>query len=859
MSGNGRVPIIITIVVAVVVVSSSFFTCIGASPITAGPEVHGTSENPNYSSSYRLNTSQTSSIDQYAGYVEYTLFLNNNTLINGNYAGNGSMIHPDSIAYDPSNNRIYVSNLYSDNVSVINPSTDRVITNVSGVQGPINLVWDSSNNYVYVANSESGNLSVINTATNSVISNIAVGYAQACMAYDPSNNYLYVSDYSSDIVSVINTTTNSVIDTIKVGSDPSAITYDPSNGFIYVGHFVPFIIAGAASVSAADQNAPAITNNSSSDIIVIDPSTDQVISTINVGSGNYLNGVPEGTITAINYCPSNHNIYVASYIPGRVSVINTSDNQIVSNLTVNPLTTGMDFDPSNGYMYFTGYAPFPGGIVANSTSILPKSNYVSVLNPSTNLIVSNISVGREPTGIVYVPMNNHLYVTGSYSGTISVISTDRPYSVAFSESGLPAGNSWYVNITGQPPSGPITSSSYAMSLPNGTYSYSISTGNKQYRPSPLNGTFTVSGAALSQSIKFSEVNYTITFTESGLPPGTKWFVNVSTTSNYSTSTMIKFNEPNGTYRYSVGVVPSYAALNSSGTVTVNGQSQTLEVKFSVSSYTIKFVETGLPNGTEWNVSLFQYEEPNVLAFVSINSSNSSQIEFSVPNSKYSFSVGPQQFPPFYSPLPAVGDVSINGTNATVKVNFTRAYLLEFNESGLPNDTWSSVEISGPNNGHPLSSYNISPSNYILVNGTYSFSIFPVDGYYPYPSNGTVTIEGRSVYLSIVFFKPGYFTGTISPSNASIFINGTAYTTNNDHFNISLLPGTYEVKVSAPGYSTYTTNITISSSAVTPLQIHTLSKISKSTSFPFLTILAIMVVVIVVIAVAVVLIIKSRKG
>ncbi|MEM1995939.1 MAG: S53 family peptidase, partial [Thermoplasmatales archaeon] len=52
------------------------------------------------------------------------------------------------------------------------------------------------------------------------------------------------------------------------------------------------------------------------------------------------------------------------------------------------------------------------------------------------------------------------------------------YKIEFIESGLPSGN-WYVNITGQQSSGPIpySQSTYSVYLPNGSYTYSVSTGN----------------------------------------------------------------------------------------------------------------------------------------------------------------------------------------------------------------------------------------------------------------------------------------------------------------------------------------------------------------------------------------------
>ncbi|MGC8563000.1 MAG: hypothetical protein ACP5NO_07410 [Thermoplasmata archaeon] len=69
----------------------------------------------------------------YVGYVKYTLFLSNDTLMNGNPAWNitGTTYNatsdlPYALEYDPINNLIYVFNLVSGVVSVVEPITNNL-------------------------------------------------------------------------------------------------------------------------------------------------------------------------------------------------------------------------------------------------------------------------------------------------------------------------------------------------------------------------------------------------------------------------------------------------------------------------------------------------------------------------------------------------------------------------------------------------------------------------------------------------------------------------------------------------------------------------------------------------------------
>ena len=97
------------------------------------------------------------------------------------------------------------------------------------------------------------------------------------------------------------------------------------------------------------------------------------------------------------------------------------------------------------------------------------------------------------------------------------------YKITFTESGLPSGTVWYVNLSdGQSFSG--TGTTITLSEPNGTYSYSIATVNKSWSSS--GGSFTVKAGTMSQTVTFSEVTYKVTFTEIGLSSGTTWYVNV---------------------------------------------------------------------------------------------------------------------------------------------------------------------------------------------------------------------------------------------------------------------------------------------------------------------------------------------
>ena len=188
-----------------------------------------------------------------------------------------------------------------------------------------------------------------------------------------------------------------------------------------------------------------------------------------------------------------------------------------------------------------------------------------------------------------------------------------------------------------------------------------------------------------------------------------------------------------------------------------------------------------------------------------------------------------------------------------------SYGVTFTENGLPSGVFWSMTLNGTTESSMSGSITFREPN-----GTYPFSVVNVIGYNVVPASGNIVVNGKPAKESISFTQitqEGYFVGSVSPPNAtiSILVNGSwvSYKEDNGSFNISLIPGTYRVSISAPRYTTYATNITVSSSTVTSLSIHSLSKVSGPSSFPVL-LLVIAIVIIVAFAVAAVALVRFRK-
>ena len=77
----------------------------------------------------------------------------------------------------------------------------------------------------------------------------------------------------------------------------------------------------------------------------------------------------------------------------------------LSTITVGTNPTGVAYCPVDGYVYVANYG----------------SGTVSYINPSTHEVVSTITVGINPFEVAYCPVDGYVYVANSGSGTVSYI------------------------------------------------------------------------------------------------------------------------------------------------------------------------------------------------------------------------------------------------------------------------------------------------------------------------------------------------------------------------------------------------------------------------------------------------------
>jgi YVTN family beta-propeller protein len=273
--------------------------------------------------------------------------------------------------------------------------------------------------YAYIPNHNSNNVSVINTTTNTVVATIPVGIAPFGVAASPDGSTVYVSNSGDTFISLIDTKTNTVVNTMDTGVGAfglvvapdgsklyAVIAYDPAVSSAYVFVFniafneftngIPIPANCTGIAISPDGSRVYVANSGSGSVIVINAASNTVIATVPVGQG------PIAMAVSLD----GKKIFVTNSGSNNVSVIDAATNTVVSNISTPPSPNGIVLSPNGSMAY-----------VANS------SPSVTVFNTSSNAIVAAIPVSSGQLYGISISRDGSRVYAADLSGNVAVINT----------------------------------------------------------------------------------------------------------------------------------------------------------------------------------------------------------------------------------------------------------------------------------------------------------------------------------------------------------------------------------------------------------------------------------------------------
>jgi YVTN family beta-propeller protein len=168
---------------------------------------------------------------------------------------------PSGVAITPNGEFAYVVNSTSNNVSVIDTTSNAVVATVTVGANPPEIAITPNGKFAYVTNGNDNNVSVIDTSSNTVVATVTVGLIPFGVAITPNGEFAYVTNANNSNISVIDTNSNTVVVTVTVGSAPAGVAITLNGEFAYVA------------------------NAGSNNVFVIDTSSNTVVAIVTVGAG----------------------------------------------------------------------------------------------------------------------------------------------------------------------------------------------------------------------------------------------------------------------------------------------------------------------------------------------------------------------------------------------------------------------------------------------------------------------------------------------------------------------------------------------------------------------------------------------
>jgi YVTN family beta-propeller protein len=313
----------------------------------------------------------------------------------------------------------------SNDVAVINTSTNQVVTHIPVGDFPIRIAMTPDRLKAFISNEHSNNISVLDTVARTNIATIPVNKSPGETAITPDGLRLFVlhqvnlnGDPEHCPVAVIDTATNLVITTVLIfGHGAKDILFTPDGRFAYIS--VPdgevdvidtttYQVTRIPTAAGARRlcMSPAgdrvyVTNHFDNSVSAIDTATQQVIATIPLG----LNFAPMG----IAITPNGEEVYATDQYGGdgngKVSVIDTATLTVIATIPVgvHPQRVEITRDGAKAFVQ-NGW-----------------SDTVSAINTATHTVSATIPVGHFPWTMLLSADDKKLYVCNGSDTTVTVI------------------------------------------------------------------------------------------------------------------------------------------------------------------------------------------------------------------------------------------------------------------------------------------------------------------------------------------------------------------------------------------------------------------------------------------------------
>ncbi len=782
----------------------------------------------------------------------------------------------DAVLYDAASGDIFTANWGSQNVSVVNGTTDALVATFAMPGAPFSLGYDPLTEQVLVGDASGQPVRLLNASSLATAGSLPVTYV-AAFAYDPSNGAAILFNETA-VATEANLTTDTLA-SIPIGQASRSGTWVPGvgllandgvTGAVYLVANAP--VSGLITNVTVEASPESVSLGGTLHLVTLE------VGGIGSPTYSY-SGLPSGcasanrsTLDCAVGAPGDYAVEVSvsdsSGYTGQARVLVAVVADYAVDVTrEEPLRGGtwwfavyggpafssndssIELEEPNGTYGFSlgvlhgAFEALPphGSFTVGGAAVAVPANFVSLYqvtfmeaglpaNLSWTLVLGGTSRSTSGTSLM-VPAANGTwnYTTtsegyGTGPGNVSVAGANASvgltfvvwkYTVAFTESGLPAGTDWTVTLGALGQQSTSNASTIGFTVPNGTINYTVGP-PPDYLVQPGSGTVRVDAASLAVPVRFA-LGANLEFTESRLPAGAWWEVAVEGNTSlgawdgsYGTD-LVSFaaRVPVGaTYSYQVSPFAGLLPEPAQGNVTVNASGAAVDIVFTDVPYSITFRESGLPATVlardGWRLEV----DGTVQVLYTSSVTFAGPDAFSLPY----LVTGPKGYR--LTGMAPSGLLAYSSENLSESVTFVpgTTSTLRFTETGVPRGHPWCVNVSGQQacgNRSSLVYTDLSPGNYPYA------VVSPVSGEVisaklqgvPVADSGSVNVTaGKATAIALKFVHPYAVTFTavgLPPGSSwTVTVRGVPRTSTGGGPLVFELPnGTYGYRVTfQPGYT-----------------------------------------------------------
>jgi serine/threonine-protein kinase len=297
-------------------------------------------------------------------------------------------------------------------------------------------------------------------AVPTVAGTIQVGQSPSYIQIAPNGKFAYVANPGAGAIDVIDTASDRLSGTIKIPQGPpQSVSFSPDSRTAYVSvyktngsvHLVAFVDTATRAVTATVQvdnhtPDPSATSPDGRFLYVPNHNTaltgagENVVDVIDTASKTLVGDIAVPANPHWVVVGSNGRLYTTDHMSATVTVLNASTNAIISNIPVGETPHSEALSPDGSRLAVTSF----------------DGNVVFLISTTTDKMVAQIPVGKNPLDVAYSPDGRYIYTANNEDNTVTVINTANNLVIGEVRTGkaptsisvLPNGHQAYVTNEG---------------------------------------------------------------------------------------------------------------------------------------------------------------------------------------------------------------------------------------------------------------------------------------------------------------------------------------------------------------------------------------------------------------------------